>query len=141
MTRAVVGIALESLDVLSGAVSLPQFRLLLALDASGSAPSSQIAARLGLGPSSVTRLADRLQVLGLVERGADEANRAIVTVQVTARGHDLVTAVLDRRHDLLAAVLERLGARDRAALARGAEAFAEVSDHSLEPGTSGPVPL
>ena len=43
LTRSLIGITLESLEVLGGAVSLPQFRLLLAASALGRAPSSRLA--------------------------------------------------------------------------------------------------
>jgi DNA-binding MarR family transcriptional regulator len=60
LTRTLVGVALESLEVLGGRVSLAQFRLLLRLDELGRVPSSRLATALGLGASSVTRMVDRL---------------------------------------------------------------------------------
>src|SRR5437660_1396904 len=87
----------QSLDALGGAVSVAQFRLLVALDGLGRVPSSTLADALGMVASSVTRLVDRLQAAGLVQRGADERNRSIVTVEVTEAGRDLVTVVLARR--------------------------------------------
>src|ERR1700733_338815 len=59
LTRALVGITLESLEVLGGEVSLPQFRLLLAASTLGRAPSSRLAGAAGGPASSGTRLADR----------------------------------------------------------------------------------
>jgi hypothetical protein len=41
LTRALVGITLQSLEVLGGEVSLPQFRLLLAASTLGRVPSSR----------------------------------------------------------------------------------------------------
>ena len=73
MTRALVGLTLQSLQVLGAEVSLPQFRLLLVLSALGRVPSSRLAAELGMTASSVTRLADRLEAAGLAARGADRA--------------------------------------------------------------------
>ena len=48
LTRALVGITLESLEVLGGEVSLPQFRLLLAAEALGRVPSSRLAGAVGI---------------------------------------------------------------------------------------------
>jgi hypothetical protein len=47
LTRALIGITLESLEVLGGEVSLPQFRLLLAASTLGRAPSSRLAEAAG----------------------------------------------------------------------------------------------
>jgi DNA-binding MarR family transcriptional regulator len=68
LTRALVGITLQTLEVLGGQVSLPQFRLLLAASTLGRAPSSRLAEAAGVPASSVTRLADRLQAGGLLAR-------------------------------------------------------------------------
>jgi hypothetical protein len=55
---------------------LPQFRLLLVLSGLGRAPSSRLATELGMTASSVTRLADRMEAIGLIARGADPLVRA-----------------------------------------------------------------
>src|ERR1700741_51432 len=102
LTRALVGIALKSLEVLGGEVSLPQFRLLLAASTRGRAPSSRRAEAAGVPASSVTRLADRLQAAGLLTRGGDARSRSIVTVEITDAGRGLVARVVARRQELLA---------------------------------------
>jgi hypothetical protein len=48
MTRALVGLTLQSLQVLDGEVSVPQFRLLLVLSGLGRVPSSRLASELGM---------------------------------------------------------------------------------------------
>ena len=67
-------------------MSVPQFRLLVALDGLGRVPSSTLADALGMVASSVTRLVDRLQAAGLVQRGSDDRNRSIVTVEAMSAG-------------------------------------------------------
>jgi DNA-binding MarR family transcriptional regulator len=141
LTRALVGITLESQEVLGGAVSVPQFRLLLALDGLGTVPSSALASALGMVPSSITRLADRLVAAGLVARGAHEHSRSIVTVEVTTAGHALVSAVLDRRHALLEVVLDAMDPAERTAAAAAAAHFARMAGHAVALSASGPVPL
>ena len=141
LTRALVGITLASLDVLDGAVSVPQFRLLLTLDGLGRVPSSTLATSLGMVASSVTRLVDRLQAAGFVARGADAASRSIVTVEVTEAGRDLVTAVLARRHALLEEVLDRMDPAERGRAAAVAEAFSRLAGPASALAASGPVPL
>src|SRR6201996_3541515 len=92
LTRALVGITLQSLEVLGGEVSLPQFRLLLAASTLGRAPSSRLAEAAGFPASSVTRLADRLETAGLLVRGADARSRSIVTIEISGAGRDLVAS-------------------------------------------------
>ncbi len=141
LTRTLVGITLQSLEVLGGSVSLPQFRLLLTASGLGRVPSSRLAAAATLPASSVTRLADRLEAAGLLMRGADARSRSIVTVEVTEAGRDLVERVLRRRRELLAGVLEGMAPGERAAVARAAGQFTELAGRAAELSTSGPLPL
>jgi len=141
LTRALVGITLESLEVLGGEVSLPQFRLLLAASTLGRAPSSRLAEAAGIPASSVTRLADRLESAGLLARGGDARSRSIVTVEITAAGRALVARVVERRHELIAAVLERMTPGERTAVARAAALFTALAADAAERGGNGPLPL
>jgi DNA-binding MarR family transcriptional regulator len=141
MTRALIGIALEAVQSEGEGVTLPQFRLLLALEGLGRVPSSKLAAQLGLAASAITRMVDRLEHAGLAQRGADQSNRCIVTVELTAAGRCLVTSVLAHRHARLAAVLDRMSQDDRAAAVRVARQFARLSGDAITLGAAGPVPM
>jgi DNA-binding MarR family transcriptional regulator len=141
LTRALVGVTLQSLEVLSGEVSLPQFRLLLAAATLGRVPSSRLAAAAAVPASSVTRLADKLEAAGLLVRGADGRSRSIVTIEITASGRDLVARVVARRQALLAAVLARMAPADRAAVAQAAALFAELATDAADRAADGPLPL
>jgi DNA-binding MarR family transcriptional regulator len=141
MTRALVGLTLQSLQVLGGEVSVPQFRLLLVLSGLGRVPSSRLGGELGMTASSVTRLADRMEAAGLLARGTDPRSRSIVTLEVTAAGVDLVARVVERRHELLAAVLERMDPGDREAAARVARRLSELAGDAAALSATGPLPL
>ncbi|WP_084703866.1 MarR family winged helix-turn-helix transcriptional regulator [Phaeacidiphilus oryzae] len=125
-TRDLVGIALRSLEVTGGQVSLPQLRLLLALDELGRSPSSAIARALGLGASSVTRLADRLVESGHVVRGTEPSHRSVVTLELTERGAGLVGAVLEHRREHFRRALRGLTPAQRKATAEGLRALHAV---------------
>lgn len=92
-TRVLAGVALRSLDVLDGVITLPQFRMLAVLAELGCARSSRVARALGLDASTVTRLADRLVGSGHVTRGSDPRHRSVVTLELTPSGEGLVCAV------------------------------------------------
>jgi DNA-binding MarR family transcriptional regulator len=141
LTRALVGIALESVHSAGHEVTLPQFRLLLALDGLGRVPSSRLAAQLGLAASAITRMADRVEQAGLVRRGADPRSRCIVTVELTNSGRELVAAVLARRHERLAAVLDLMSPQVHASAVAAAREFTALSGDAVALGESGPVPV
>ena len=140
LTRTLVGVALESLEVLGGRVSLAQFRLLLRLDELGRVPSSRLAAALGLGASSVTRMVDRLQAAGLVVRGGDPNQRAVVTVDLTPEARQLVATVVQHRHELLTRLLNDLTANERAAVVQAAGHLARTATTD-DVATAGLLPL
>jgi DNA-binding MarR family transcriptional regulator len=141
MTRALVGITLQSLEALDGQVSMPQFRLLLVASGLGRVPSSRVAAEAMMTPSSVTRLADKLAAAGLLERGNDPRNRSVVTLEITRAGLDMVTRVLERRHELLAGILSQMTPEEREAAARTALRFAGLAGDAAARGVTGPLPL
>jgi DNA-binding MarR family transcriptional regulator len=114
-TRLLAGVALRSLDVLDAAVTLPQFRLLAVLADLGPVPSGQAARALGLDPSTVTRLADRMVAAGHVTRGTDPRHRGVVTLALTASGRDLVAAASAWRRRELARIMARLTPAQQAA--------------------------
>jgi DNA-binding MarR family transcriptional regulator len=113
VTRILTGVALRSLDVLDGAVTLPQFRMLAVLADLGPSRSVQVARALGLEASTITRLADRLVGAGYVTRGSEPRHRGVVTLELTATGRLLVSKVVTWRQRELARMLARLPAADR----------------------------
>ncbi len=115
-TRVLAGVALRSLDVLDGVITLPQFRMLAVLAALGRARSARVARALGLDASTVTRLADRLVAAGHVQRGSDPRHRSVVTLELTSSGQGLVSAVSGWRQRELSRIVAALPPATRAQL-------------------------
>jgi len=140
-TRVLAGVALRSLDVLDSAVTLPQFRLLAVLAGPEPLPSGQAAKTLGLDPSTVTRLADRMVSAGYVTRGTSPQHRGVVTLELTPSGRDLV-AIADawRRHEL-ARIMARLAAPEQAAVSAALELLVAAAGDDYGVTASRPVPL
>jgi DNA-binding MarR family transcriptional regulator len=140
-TRVLAGVALRSLDVLDAAVTLPQFRLLAVLADLGPVPSGRAARTLGLDPSTITRLADRMVAAGHVARGTDSQHRGVVTLELTASGRDLVAAADAWRRRELARIMARLAPPERAAVtaALGLLVGAAGDDYGIT--ANPPVPL
>jgi DNA-binding MarR family transcriptional regulator len=140
--RMLTGVALRSLDVLGGSVSLPQFRALAVLDDLGPARSARVAEALGLEPSTVTRLTNRLIAAGHVTRRADPSNRSAVMLDLTDTGRRMVAEVVGWRRRELRRILLHLEAGDRDMLTKVLGRLVEAASEGQ--GTTvphGPVPL
>lgn len=135
------GVALRSVDVLQGAVSLSQFRVLAVLADFGRARSVQVAAALGLEPSTITRQVDRLVAAGHVTRVTDPRNRSAVILELTASGHRLVAEVAAWRQAELRRILLHLDRADRAALTVTVQRLVQAAGEGYGTMPRGSVPL
>ncbi len=140
-TRVLAGVALRSLDVLDSAVTLPQFRLLAVIADLGPVPSGQAARTLGLDPSTVTRLADRMVAAGHVARGTHPEHRGVVTLELTASGRDLVDAADGWRRRELARIMARLAPLEQVAVTAALELLVGAAGDDYGISASRPVPL
>jgi DNA-binding MarR family transcriptional regulator len=140
-TRMLAGVALRSVDVLDGAVSLPQLRVLAVLGDLGRTRSVRVAAALGLEPSTVTRLVDRLVTAGHVTRVMDPSNRSAVILELTGTGNSLVADVNAWRRAELRRILLRLDPGDRTALTATVRRLVEAAGEGYGTRSRGPVPL
>jgi DNA-binding MarR family transcriptional regulator len=73
----------------------------------------ELAARVGLAESTTTRLVDRLERLGLVNRHVERADRRSVTVALTSVGRRVAAAVERDRRAFLTEMLEALAPAER----------------------------
>ena len=67
-SRALVGIAIRSINAASADITLPQHRVMVVLAADGPQGISQLADQLAIDQSNASRLCDRLQRLWLIAR-------------------------------------------------------------------------
>jgi DNA-binding MarR family transcriptional regulator len=140
-TRVLAGVALRSLDVLDGAVTLPQFRMLAVLADLGRARSVQVARALGLEASTVTRLADRMVAAGYVARGGESRHRGVVTLELTASGKDLVGQVATWREQELARIFCQLPPAGQAQATRALRQLVEAAGDGYGMISRGLVPV
>ncbi len=97
VSRAMVALAARSLADLDADVTLPQYRALVVLASRGPQRIVDIAAELGVNPSTATRMCDRLVRKRLIRRYRSTADRREVRLTLTAGGRALVQQVTDRR--------------------------------------------
>ncbi|HEY2507898.1 MAG TPA: MarR family transcriptional regulator [Streptosporangiaceae bacterium] len=140
-TRVLTGVALRSVDVLQGAVTLPQFRMLAVLGDLGQARSAEVARALGLEASTVTRLADRLVTAGYVARGSEPGHRGVVTLELTASGERLVRQVAQWRAQELARIFGQLAPADQTRLIDGLRQLIQAAGDEYGLISRGLVPV
>lgn len=126
-SRALLGIVARSLAPAHDQVSIPQFRVLVLLSVQSPQRSGELAERIGVHPSTFTRMADRLVAGGWVERTENPQSRREVLVGLTPAGEELVRSVHQRRREEIDEVLHRLPAADRKAVLAGFELFARAA--------------
>lgn len=126
-SRALLGLAVKSLGPALDRVTLPQFRALVVLTVSGPIRVGDLAQRLGLHQSTLSRTMARLVAAGLVERVQDPHNRRQVIVDATQDGKRLVRTVTQRRQRDVKRILSRVPPDDRVTILRGMRAFADAA--------------
>jgi DNA-binding MarR family transcriptional regulator len=140
-SRALVAIAARSIAEVDDAVTLPQFRVLVTLAASGSRNVSALADELGVHASTASRMCDRLEGSGLVEREASTTSRREVIVRLTPKGQQLLSRVTKARRRAIKDVVVKVPDASRTVLVRGLRAFSdaagEVPDHAWVEGWEG----
>lgn len=110
---------------------------LRALEAVAGAPGinlSGLADAAGTGPPAASRLCDRLEAAGLVDRVVSPTNRREVRLTATAHGHDLLGRISARRQQDLAEVLAAMPEDRRADLLSGLLALHEAERSRDRPG-------
>ncbi|MFC8202247.1 MarR family transcriptional regulator [Streptomyces sp. NPDC057298] len=130
----------ELLEVLWGRastapVSASQLRVLFILEHNDGINLRTLTDRLASTAPSTSRLCDRLQAAGLVERAVSPANRREVRLHLSSRGHAFLVDLRARREEALRAVLDQMPAARRTALMEGLDAFCEAAAAQMHDDT------
>ncbi len=99
----------------------PQARLLLNLAVSEGENQGFYAERLDVEPISLTRMIDRMEESGLLERRRDPADRRAWRVHLTPRAREVIETVRSHADPLREMLLAGLNPDQRAALASSLE--------------------
>lgn len=95
---------------------------------------------LGISPSAVTQMADRLERVNMVERAPEEDDRRVKRLRLTATGAEQMRARRDTRREHVEAALCRLSPEARETVVRGLRALLEATgpmpDNGEEPMTA-----
>ncbi|MEY8041217.1 MarR family transcriptional regulator [Saccharopolyspora cebuensis] len=121
--RALVVVWGRSSERLKPTISAAQLRALVVVDRHRTINLVSLADELGSTPSVASRLCDRLQAAGVLERGTSPGDRREVVLRLSQDGRRLLRRFhRDRRADL-DEVLLAMVARSRTALLDGLNAF------------------
>lgn len=100
-------------------LSSAQWRLLVHLVREGSASQARIAELLEIEAISVSRLVDRMEQAGWVERGSDPADRRVRLLKPSEKAVGAFAAVKAVAGEIYDQALEGLSAEEREILMRG----------------------
>ncbi|NDZ77967.1 MarR family transcriptional regulator [Streptomyces sp. SID10853] len=114
-------------------VSTSQLRVLYTLDREEGINQRSLGEVLGAAPSSVSRLCDRLQALGFVERAPSPVSRRELELRLTPQGRTYLRDLRARREEALLASIAAMPAAARQALVDGLAGFR----HALETTAQG----
>ncbi|WP_410653755.1 MarR family winged helix-turn-helix transcriptional regulator [Amycolatopsis sp. cmx-4-54] len=108
-------------------LSTSQVRAVVALDHHDGLNLRALAEVLGSTPPLVSRLCDRLEAVGFLERLPSSASRREIKLRLSDRGHAYLADLRARRRESLQAVLAKLTPETREALATGLREFREAA--------------
>lgn len=107
-SRAIIGIAVRSLAASGADVTLPQYRTMVVLASRGPQRIVDIAAELGVNPSTGTRMCERLVRKGLIDRRRTGSDRREVQLTLTEKGKRVVADVTEWRRAELVQLVDAL---------------------------------
>ena len=126
-SRALVAVAAKSLAQVEQLVTAMQWRVLVVVSRRGHLALNELAAALGVHPSTGTRLCDQLVAKGMLSRHDHPADRRYLILKLTDSGTRLVEQVNDDRQRDIEAILDRLPLAARRRLVKALEEFAEAA--------------
>jgi len=131
-SRALVAVAARSVAAAGEDVTLVQYRALVVLASRGPQRVADLAAALGVNPSTATRMCDRLVRKRLARRQRLTTDRRTVRVALSDQGRELVAEVTLRRRSEVATILRRMPTSARGQVIDALRAFAEAAGESPE---------
>jgi DNA-binding MarR family transcriptional regulator len=117
-------------------VTMAQAKVLYVVLAAGRLRMSELAGRLGIGPSSASEIVERLVELGFLGRVDDPDDRRQVVVTVTPDGAALLERFRELNQRQLRELLGRLDADELAVVAESLDIFHRAIDRGVSADTT-----
>ena len=126
-SRALVAVAAKSLAQVEQLVTAMQWRVLVVVSRQRQLALNELAATLGVHPSTGTRLCDQLVAKHLLARHDDPSDRRFLVLTLTPAGEQLVDRVNRERERDIESILGRLDHATRQQLVAALNDFAEAA--------------
>jgi DNA-binding MarR family transcriptional regulator len=123
-------------DVSPRPLSVSQLRAVVALDRQDGVNLRELAEQLGSTPPLVSRLCDRLEAVGFLDRLPSARSRRELTLRLSDRGRAYLRDLRARRREGVQALLAKMTPAGREALAAGLREYRAVAEAAG--GTPGP---
>jgi len=123
VSRALVGIAVYSVNAAPVDISVTQYRLLAVVASAGPRTIGEVATLLGVAQSNASRHCDRLERLELLRRTRSPEDGRVVLVHLTDSGRQVVDFVTTVREREIGKVVEQMSVRDSQAALAAVRAF------------------
>jgi len=140
-SRTLIAVATRSLGAAAEETTIAQYRALVVLASRGPQRLGDLAAALGVAPSTAGRMCDRLVRKRLIQRHRARTDRRAVLVSITAGGRQVVDQATTRRRALIAEILAGLPDWRQRTVAEALRAFAaaagEIPDNQWPPSPAG----
>lgn len=135
-SRLLVAVSARSLAAVEESLTLPQFRMLVALHSRGPLSLSALAAELDVQPSTAMRMIDRLVAVDMVARGSVPNDRRTTLISLTDAGRRTVTEATERRRKEIARIVEAMPPARRRELLTALQAFTEAGGEPAAPSAA-----
>ncbi|MGP3990087.1 MarR family winged helix-turn-helix transcriptional regulator [Streptomyces sp. 3N207] len=109
-------------------VSPSQLRVMYCVDRDEGMNLRTLGEALGSAPSSVSRLCDRLEAIGFVERSPSPTSRRELELRLTRRGRAYLRNLRQQREEALFEILAAMPSREREALLKGLKGFVSAAE-------------
>jgi DNA-binding MarR family transcriptional regulator len=138
-TRVLLALSVRTLGSIRPALTPVQLRALVVLSGPDSVTMGELADALGVHPSNATRVCDRLELLELVHRQENRADRRTLSARLTSSGENMLRTIMEARRGALAEILAAIPPERRAGLATDLRALVTAARGTLPDSDLAPL--
>jgi len=120
-----------SLDAWMGlSLTVPQLKSLFFIATHPDTSPGKLAAALGVTPSNVTGIVDRLVEQGLVHREENQSDRRVLVLKLTEKGKTILANLRERRSNRVQEIMSKLSEQELNCLAIGLRALVAAAEET-----------
>jgi DNA-binding MarR family transcriptional regulator len=115
-------------------LGIGQLKTLFFISNHGSTTTGKLAAALGVTPTNVTGIIDRLLERKLITRTGDPDDRRVILLRTTSQGEELVTELRQKRKERMLELFNHLTDKEAAIVAQALKILVKaIEEHHEEP--------